>query len=90
MANTGRRFAIEKTFKTLLPTQVVLDFVEYLALRKEDCYRKLLQTVDQTETSLLVGELKAYQKLLDLFSNNSSLPVVGTATNIRNAQELPL
>ena len=76
----NRRLVLEKSFKDIVPTQIVLDIVEYIALRKRDCYKRVLQTMDQTELSLLSGELRAYQKLLDVLTTSSLMPTSGTAT----------
>ena len=69
--NAGaKRLALEKELKkriTNFDIRLVSDYIESL---EEERYKTLLKSANEYEMSLLLGELKAYRKLLNSLSIN--------------------
>ena len=69
--NAGaKRLALEKELKkriTNFDIRLVSDYIESL---EEERYKTLLKSTNEYEMSLLLGELKAYRKLLNSLSIN--------------------
>lgn len=66
--NTSKILNLEKQIKPkLFDTDMGL-VREYLTLLKEDRYNKFINATDEFTLSLLVGELKTYEKLLNIFT----------------------
>ena len=69
--NAGaKRLALEKELKkriTNFDIRLVSDYIESL---EEERYKTLLKSTNEYEMSLLLGELKAYRKLLTSLSIN--------------------
>ena len=69
--NAGaKRLAFEKELKkriTNFDIRLVSDYIESL---EEERYKTLLKSTNEYEMSLLLGELKAYRKLLNSLSIN--------------------
>ena len=69
--NAGaKRLALEKELKkriTNFDIRLVSDYIESL---EEERYKTLLKSTNEYEMSLLLGELKAYRKLLNSISIN--------------------
>lgn len=70
-ASTGsKRLALAKQLKSRTDSfdiKLVRDYIESL---KEEKYTALIKQTEDVEMSLLVGELRAYQKLLNSLSQN--------------------
>lgn len=70
-ASTGsKRLALAKQLKQRTDSfdiKLVRDYIESL---KEEKYTALIKQTEDVEMSLLVGELRAYQKLLNSLSQN--------------------
>ena len=58
----------EKTFKLSAQADLQKVFVEYLRVLKELAHRRLLNS-DQEDFALLVGELRAISKILDVLDD---------------------
>lgn len=75
--NAGaKRLALEKELKkriTNFDIRLVSDYIESL---EEERYKTLLKSTNEYEMSLLLGELKAYRKLLNSLSINEETTVV--------------
>lgn len=75
--NAGaKRLALEKELKkriTNFDIRLVADYIESL---EEERYKTLLKSTNEYEMSLLLGELKAYRKLLNSLSVNEETTVV--------------
>lgn len=75
--NAGaKRLALEKELKkriTNFDIRLVSDYIESL---EEERYKTLLKSTNEYEMSLLLGELKAYRKLLNSLSVNEETTVV--------------
>lgn len=71
-ASTGsKRLALAKQLKSRTDSfdiKLVRDYIESL---KEEKYTALIKQTEDVEMSLLVGELRAYQKLLNSLSQNA-------------------
>lgn len=69
--SVGRtRLALAKELKKRVHNGDINLFREYIESLVEERYRTLLKSTDKQEMSLLVGELKAYEKLLSSISVN--------------------
>lgn len=69
--NVGRtRLALAKELKKRVHNGDINLFREYIESLVEERYRTLLKSTDKQEMSLLVGELRAYEKLLSSISVN--------------------
>lgn len=67
---SSKRLALSKQLKARANSfdlQLVRDYIESL---KEERYTALIKQTEDVEMSLLVGELRAYQKLLNSLSQN--------------------
>ena len=75
--NAGaKRLALEKELKkriTNFDIRLVSDYIESL---EEERYKTLLKSTNEYEMSLLLGELKAYRKLLNSLSVNEETTTV--------------
>ena len=75
--NAGaKRLALEKELKkriTNFDIRLVSDYIESL---EEERYKTLLKSTNEYEMSLLLGELKAYRKLLNSLSINEEITTV--------------
>ena len=75
--NAGaKRLALEKELKkriTNFDIRLVSDYIESL---EEERYKTLLKSTNEYEMSLLLGELKAYRKLLNSLSINEETTTV--------------
>lgn len=75
--NAGaKRLALEKELKkriTNFDIRLVADYIESL---EEERYKTLLKSTNEYEMSLLLGELKAYRKLLNSLSVNEETTIV--------------
>lgn len=75
--NAGaKRLALEKELKkriTNFDIRLVSDYIESL---EEERYKTLLKSTNEYEMSLLLGELKAYRKLLNSLSVNEETTIV--------------
>lgn len=75
--NAGaKRLALEKELKkriTNFDIRLVADYIESL---EEERYKTLLKSTNEYEMSLLLGELKAYRKLLNSLSINEETTIV--------------
>lgn len=75
--NAGaKRLALEKELKkriTNFDIRLVSDYIESL---EEERYKTLLKSTNEYEMSLLLGELKAYRKLLNSLSINEETTIV--------------
>jgi len=58
----------EKAFKLSASADLQKVFVEYLRVLKELAHRRLLNA-DQADFALVVGELRALSKILDVFDD---------------------
>ena len=76
--NAGaKRLALEKELKkriTNFDIRLVSDYIESL---EEERYKTLLKLTNEYEMSLLLGELKAYRKLLNSLSINEETNTMG-------------
>jgi len=66
----AKRLAYEKEIKKRIndfDIRLLFDYIESLEAER---YKSLLQSTNEYETSLLLGELKAYRKLLNSLSIN--------------------
>lgn len=71
VSTSSKRLTLAKQLKSKVNSfdiQLVRDYIESL---KEEKYTALIKQAEEVEMSLLVGELRAYQKLLTTLSNNS-------------------
>jgi hypothetical protein len=69
--SVGRtRLALAKELKKRVHNGDINLFREYIESLVEERYRTLLKSTDKQEMSLLVGELRAYEKLLSSISVN--------------------
>lgn len=69
--SVGRtRLALAKELKKRVHNGDIKLFREYIESLVEERYRTLLKSTDKQEMSLLVGELRAYEKLLSSISVN--------------------
>lgn len=69
--SVGRtRLALAKELKKRVHNVDINLFREYIESLVEERYRTLLKSTDKQEMSLLVGELRAYEKLLSSISVN--------------------
>ena len=69
--SVGRtRLALAKELKKRVHNGDINLFREYIESLVEERYRTLLKSTNEQEMSLLVGELRAYEKLLNSISVN--------------------
>lgn len=69
--SVGRtRLALAKELNKRVHNGDINLFREYIESLVEERYRTLLKSTDKQEMSLLVGELRAYEKLLSSISVN--------------------
>ena len=72
--NPGKtRLALAKELKKRVHNADIMLVKDYLMSLVEERYRTLLKSVDGQEMSLLVGELKAYEKLLESLSSTEEV-----------------
>ena len=67
-SNSSRRLALAKQLRSKVDSFDLKLVIEYIELLQAERFGSLIKSTDETEMSLLVGELRAYEKLLDSLS----------------------
>lgn len=78
VSTSTKRLTLAKQLKSRVNNfdiQLVRDYIESL---KEEKYTALIKQTEETEMSLLVGELRAYQKLLSTLTQSNTDQTVTT------------
>lgn len=75
--NAGaKRLALEKELKKRINNFDIRLMSDYIESLEEERYKTLLKSTNEYEMSLLLGELKAYRKLLNSLSINEETTIV--------------
>lgn len=75
--STGaKRLALEKEIKKRINNFDIRLMYDYIESLEAERYKLLLQSTNEYEMSLLLGELKSYRKLLNSLSVNEEATIV--------------
>ncbi len=77
----NRKTALEKSIQSNLADYKVRTIAAYIAVTRDERYKKLVQTTDVIELQQLVGELRALEKLSAIVSIPENDPLyIGAET----------